>query len=412
MSRAEKEPEPGWTGKRPFIGRENVLAALHGELTAASTGAGRFILLHGPDGSGRAALVRRFNREARRRNRRLSSAIGDAADPVTPAWRQIALRLTAGRRVGAAVKRTLSEWIDPLVPVVGPIVSAVVKTVEILRPDRQPRQRTEVMGTGSTIDQVRTLLVHGGEKPRLIILENLEVSDPSELAGASALIQRLESSHTLFIGTAISRSGTLPPAVADLLREAQRLKVGHVIEIPALTPAETARAVEKATGNALPDGWRGWLRDAAPATPAQLWNLLGELQQTGELVRKRGRWHWARIAPVSDGAAVIPFAASELDNLADVDITLLEAAGRLGVAFEAPALAAALRMDEMALEDHLARLVRKQRLRLTDTVERDGDLVDRYEFVRPENAARWAARVERPIVKDEVQQSSGAAERL
>jgi hypothetical protein len=405
-----EEQTPGWPGRRPFIGRDDVLASLHREMEGASAGSGRFILLHGPDGSGRAALVRRFDREARRRHRQLSSAIGDAADPVTPAWRQIALRLTASRRVAAVAKHTLSEWIDPLVPVIGPVVSAVMKTVEILRPDRRPRQRVEVMGTGSTIDEVRTILVHGGERPRLIILENLEASDPSEMAGASALIQRLQASHTLFIGTATSRSGTLPGPVADLLREAERLKVGSVLEIPPLTRAQAAAAVEQATGTALPDDWRDWLRAAAPATPAQLWTLLGELWTSGDLVLKRRRWRWARAAPESLGAAAIPFAPAELDDLTGGDILLLEAAGRLGPSFEAPVLAAALRIDEIELDDQLARLVRKQRLRLEETVERDGDLVDRYVFVRPENAARWAARSRPQIVEDEMQHSSARAE--
>jgi hypothetical protein len=409
-----KKVEPGWTGSRPFIGRADVLASLHDELTAVSTGAGRFVLLHGPDGSGRAALVRRFRQEALRRDRHLSAAIGDAADPDTPAWRQIALRLTAGRRVGAALKRTLSEWLDPLVPVVGPILGAVIKSVEILRPDRQPRGRLEVMGTGSTVDQVRTLLVHGGAQRRLIILENLEASDADELAGAAALLQRLPPTRTLFIATAISRSGTLPRSVADLLREAERLKVGRAVEIPALNRAEAIAAVEAATRTATPDPWRQWLDDAAPATPSQLWTLLGDLETAGDLVKGRRRWRWARSAPQAGAAAVIPFADTELEDLTESDILLLEAAGRLGTPFEAPALAAALRMDDLALEDRLARLIRRQRLRLEETVERDGELIDRYAFVRPENALRWAARAAAPaqarVVNPDVHTSTATGE--
>jgi hypothetical protein len=389
-------PEAGWSGPRPFIGRTSVQTELHAELKEASVGAGRFVLLHGPDGSGRAALVRRFRNDAVRRDRHLGAAIGDAADPETPAWRQIALRLTAGSRLGGVARRVLSQWVDPLVPVVGPVIGAIMETVKILRPEK--RQKIEIMGTGSTVDQVRTLLVHGGAKRRLIILENLEASDADELAGASSLIQRLPDTQTLFIGTAISRSGALPRPVADLLREAERLKVGRALEIPRLEPAEAVEAVERATRTELPDAWRRWLVRAAPATPTHLWTLLGQIEAEGHLVRHgRRKWKWTSARPES-AARVVPLEDSELADLTPDDISLLEAAGRLGPVFDTPDLAAALELDEITLEDRLSRVVRRQRLRLEATTEReDGDLVDRYAFVRPADAARWAARVVAPV---------------
>lgn len=378
-----------WPGPRPYVGPASLLDALHGELALARQGVARAIFLHGPEGSGRAALVRLFETQARSNDRRLNTAIGDAADPATPAWRQIAFRFTAARRVGVALRRSTADLVD-LVPVIGGVLSAMVETFNALRPKRRQRTEPEVMGTGSSVDQVRMLFVHGRDDPRLIILENLEASDPDELAGAFALIQRLPGTRTMFVCTSVSRAGRLPVVVADLLREAERLGVGTAIEIPRLTPTDVMSALREATGRPVPAAWSDWLQCAAPATPAQLWDLLGDVADSGGLVRVGRQWVWDDAGPPARADAVIPISDAELDGLSHGDVALLAHAGSLGTEFDVRTLVAALGEDELRVEDRLARLVRRQLISLHETVERGADLVDVYRFVQPQDARRWA----------------------
>jgi hypothetical protein len=396
-SAAPAGPRAGWPGPRPMLGSAALLDELHRELHVARQGTGRVVFVHGAAGSGRAELVRLFEKQARRDHRKLRTAIGDAADPDTPAWRQIALRFTAVQRVGVALRRSTANIVD-LVPVVGGVLAAMVDTFNALRPKQRQLDEPEVLGTGSTVDQVRLLFVHGRDDARLIVLENLDASDPDELAGAFALVQRLPRSRTLFVCTSVSQAGRMPAMVSDLLREAERLGVGRAIEIPPLSPTDVLAALREATGAAVPDAWRAWIERATPTTSGQLWDLLGKVIADGGLSLNGRSWVWNEAGPPVDDA-IIPISDAELEGLAPDDVALLTQAGILATrpagasagAIEAPALAMALATGELQLEDRLVRLTRRRLLELRETVDRDGELVDIYAFGPGQDPRRWAA---------------------
>ena len=378
-------PPDGWSGPRPFIGRESLLRELDRALEEAISGHGQFVILHGPDGSGRAAIGHHFIKRARRKSRRLRSAAGDAADPDNPAFRQLAARLTTAGRAGRALRRSLKDWIGALVPVIGDALEALIETIQTLR--RTQDSAHAPTGSGSTIDQVRLLLTFGGEDPRIILLENLEGSDADELAGAFALVQRLQHTHTLFIGTCLSASGQLPGRVRDLLREAERLGVGRLLQVPNFTPQEAADAAELAINLPLPTAWRAWLDACAPRTPADLWELLGGLERQRLLTPAGRRWQLAPQPPP-------PAHASGRMTLADVspdERALLAAAGAQGLEFRVPRLVQQLGWDELRVQDQLASLSRRNIVRFRETAEEDGELIDVYTFDSPATAAAWTA---------------------
>src|SRR5690606_23941911 len=107
--------------------------------------------------------------------------------PVTPAWRQISLRLTRRHRTGAALKRSAGEWAG-LIPVLGPVIGAIVDTITELR---DPLPQAAAAGTGSSIDEVRQILAHGRTELRVIVLTDCEAADHGELSGTFALIQQI-----------------------------------------------------------------------------------------------------------------------------------------------------------------------------------------------------------------------------
>jgi hypothetical protein len=382
-----------WTGPRPFVGREEVLGRLREELVSAMEHSGRAVILHGPRGSGRVSLARRLVAPARQGAVRI--AFGDAADPDEPAWSQIAHQLTVRRRALRAVARTASKWIG-VIPLVGGTFEAVIDTVQTLRRDRGGAPETAADGNGSTVDHVRLLLSESPMEPRLIVLENLEASDPSEMAGAFALAQRIGGTRTLFIATSTSTGGRLPKDVALLRDEIVRYGNGDELAIPPLTPDECLGAVEKATGSPLPDPWRLWLKSRAPGTPEALWELLGELAARDVLVRQDAKpdsptWSWTRL-PVPSDDVMVAIRDDEVADLPTEEKQVLAAAAQIGGVFEVGELADRIGMPELELQECLDRLVRRGRLRFDGTEETDGVLVDRYAFRDIGSVGRWAAR--------------------
>jgi hypothetical protein len=347
------------------------------------------VFLYGPEGCGRAALVRTFEAAARSRHRGLRTAIGDAADPDIAAWRQISLRLTGRHRLGAVAIRTFGDWVG-VVPVIGSVASAIVDTIRELRPRRSDPERGPI-GTGFAVDEIRGLLAHGSAEPRLIILERLEASDADELAGAFALMQRLAETHTLFVATSIAEAGSLPPRVNDLVREAERLRCGRGLAIPPLTADECIRALESVGASPLSHAWREWWRAFPALTPTELWDRCDRLIEAGVIIRRRRGWHWTEV----------PDPNSEPDRVGDTvsldrDQVLLAAAAMCGAEFDSSALAKILDEDEAAIDRILARLVRQGIVKLEHTIERDDVLSDVFAFTDVRAAQRFAAALVGP----------------
>ncbi|HEX2167726.1 MAG TPA: hypothetical protein VHG09_10895 [Longimicrobiales bacterium] len=221
MTRAQRSP--------PSI---PVIDDLLAELAAAPAG-GRAVFLQMGDRTATEATVSEFVRRARRTDRRLRIATASAADPRTPAWRQVALRLTGRHRAGAALRRSLGDW-AAIIPLIGPVVSATLSTIAELT-DRSP-PATAALGTGSAIDDVRRILAHGIEEPRLIVLTNCEAADAAELSGAFALIREIGRTRTLLLVSAAAGSGTTASGFRDLMWEAERAGVGRRMLVDAPAP--------------------------------------------------------------------------------------------------------------------------------------------------------------------------------
>ncbi|MEN8374720.1 MAG: ATP-binding protein [Gemmatimonadota bacterium] len=377
----EAASSPTWPGPRPWVGREALLEALAADLARGVEGGGRAVFIEGPPGSGRTTLLHRFANAATYRGKALSAAFCDAADPDASAWSQVASQLTRRDRLSAALKRSASGWVG-LIPLVGGVLEATIETRDALKgeAERPPEETSD-----AAVAQVRMLLSLGAQRPRLILMDNLDAGDTEEFAGAAALVQRLKGVPLVFVAAARAGAGG---RTRDLMLEADRLGIAAHHEIPPLSFEDAMRAVTTAVGSPPPEAWEAWWRDHFDGTPARLWRLLGQAHAAGALSSVSGRWTWSAAPPAS---AVGPPQAAALPGVSAEQADLLRTAASLGARFHADEFAARVGSSTEDLDDALHGLVRAGVLTIVDTVERDAEFVDVLEFVDPPGRRAWLA---------------------
>lgn len=367
-----------WPGPRPWVGRAALLESLAKDLSEGLRRGGRVVLLEGPAGSGRTSLLHRSSNAATHGGRAASAAYGDAADPEVSAWDQIAGRLTRRDRLGRAVKRSAPGWIG-LIPLVGGVLEAAIETGQALAGEDEEEERGD-----TAIGRVRMLLSMGADRPRIVLLDNVDAGDSEELAGAFALVQRMRGKPMVLMMTAETYAGGRS---RDLALEADRMGLGSRHRIPPFPLEDALTALERATGSRPPPGWIDWWRTRHDGTPGTLWRTLGAARAAGGIASRLGRWEWAAEPP----AAVAPGTprAPSLPGVSARESSLLSAAARVGDRFSAADLARLVGEELARVEEILETLARRRVLELVDTVEREGELVDVFEFADPPGRAAW-----------------------
>jgi hypothetical protein len=375
------EPPAGaWTGPRPWVGREALLQSLAAALTGGLERGGGVVFLEGPPGSGRTSLLHRSANAAMHGGRAASAAYGDAADPAASAWEQIAGRLTRRDRIGKVVKRSAAGWIG-LVPLVGGVLEAAIETGQALAGEEDDDAER-----GSTaIGHVRMLLAMGADRPRIVLLDNVDAGDSEEFAGAFALVRRLRGNPMVLVMTSDTDAGG---RAHDLLLESDRLGLTSRHRIPPFPLEDALTALQRSTGSAPPAVWTEWWRTRLDGTPGSLWRTLGAVRAAGGLVSRRGRWVWAPEPPERLTAAP-PARAARLPDVSASERKVLAAAAGVGERFSAPGLAERLGEGVETVEAGLEALARRGLIDLVDTIEDGADLVDVFEFADPPGRAAW-----------------------
>ena len=382
-----------WDGPRPFVGRAELFEQLERQVSAALTEGGRAVFLLGPEGSGKTACLGVFQELAFRAHRDLSAEYVDCAHSGTKTWFELAEIFTRGHRLRRTALLVSIDWLESI-PIIGKIAQAVVRTIVAVRtghvdPGKLRRGRAPSVQE-TALSAVRMLLEIEPLEPRLIIMDSFDRGDSEDLAGASALLRRLPDTRTLFLAAVRTLDGRPPPAVGDLILEAERLRRGRRIELPPLSAAEIDEAVETATHSSPGESWSGWLAARSRGVPGELWSVLGELQEIGAL-RKGGRkWTWDEAPPAdmpADGAA----GPSREWDLSEEDRRLVAIAACEGPVFDSAVVAELADMSELAAEDRFARLCRIGLIEFRDAGETGSELTSLYAFRHERDALHFAA---------------------
>jgi hypothetical protein len=371
-----------WSGPRPFVGREALVRDAIRFLDRAAGGHGAILFVRGEAGAGKRRFIARIL-EANDARTRPMGVLEARAGGGGSVWHALERRVTRRRRIRRFLVAVVPEWAAAL-PVLGPLIAAILRTLRTLRGEKPEAREARVTarrhaGIATAVD---TILAEAGG-PMLVVLHDLEHASDDDLAGAFHLLRALPTHAMLILATVTTRPDGRAAGVVDLIQEAERYAVGQTMTVGELAPDEWQRALLEATGTQPPPGWLAWFEVHAPLRPRDLWTLLGEAEALGGISREPTGWRWAD-APAPVRRAPGPGTVDRrLDNLAPEDRAFLAGAVAEGTPFPAGRLQARTGLNELAVQDHLARLERAGWISLVETRSDGDDWVDWYDFARP-----------------------------
>jgi predicted ATPase len=341
-----------------LVGREEELAFLGTQLRQLASGQRRVVFVSGEAGIGKTALVDAFCRQLdSSRGTRVArgqclQGIGGKEEyyPVTEALGQ----LCTGRD-GEAASRVLASrspaWLalcrDPQ-----------AATSPSPRPAAQERMLGDLCGTIEGL---------AGEKPLILVFEDLHWADDSTLNLISALARRRAPAQLFVLATCCPMKGANGDALKRLKQDLSMRRLCVEMELgPLKKTAVSAWLRHELEQEALPSGLAEFAYRRSEGNPLFVTALLAHLIAQGVLVRGgvNGTAHWERHEPFPEMDAGVPDQLSsmidlEIDRLSEEEQRLLEAASLMSVAFPAWAVAAALEKDAVETEEACDALARR-----------------------------------------------------
>jgi DNA-binding SARP family transcriptional activator len=420
------DEEAGYDLERAvFVARERELGRLGGYLEAALAGRGQVVFVTGDAGQGKTALVQEFARRAQADHPELVVADGNGnahtgvGDPYLP-FREVLGLLTGdvkARWAAGAIARERGRRLWHLLPIA---VQALVKE----GPDLVDtfvaggalvgRARAFAPGGAEWLDRLEELLERkaamggapgpqqsnlfeqyrravrelAGEKPLLLILDDLQWADVGSIDLLFHLGREVEGGKVLIVGAyrpaevALGRDGKRHPlesVVNELKRQSGEIEVELREE-----GRQFVAAFLDTEPNRLGETFRETLYRQTEGHPLFTVELLRGMQERGDLVQDdEGRWvegeelDWETLPPRVE--AVI---AERVGRLAEPLQRLLRVASVEGEAFSAEVVARVEGADEHEVVDHLSGELDKQcRLVRAQGIERVGPgRLSRYRF--------------------------------
>ena len=336
-----------------LYGRQEATAALLAALDRTSRGAAELLLLSGPAGVGKSALVQEIYKAIAQRSGYFISGKFDQLGrhipyaPVAQAFRELM------RQLLTESPQALDRWTTELLAALGPsgqVLSNLIPELELVigpQPNLAELGPTESKNRFSLAFQNFLHVCATAEHPLVLFLDDLQWADPASLTLLQILLSDPERGHFLVIGA--YRDEEVDAAhplrlTLDELRKAgattrecpiRPLELGHVTELLGDTlnadlaaVAPLARLVyEKTQGN--------------PFFLNQFLTALYKDRQL-EFDVRRDAWSWdlERIAQAQVTDNVVEFVVAKLRRLTPVAQRLLTLAACIGHQFELDVLSA------------------------------------------------------------------------
>lgn len=310
---APAAPAPGSpaVASWPLVGRTRELDGLTGLLEAAATGAPSFAALVGDPGIGKSRLGSELARVAAARGALVLTGRCSQDEGAPPLW----------------------PWATALRSLPGTPFDDVV-------PDTGDADDAQA-GRFRTWDAiVRRVLTAAGERPLLLLLEDLHWADVSSLRVLRHLVTTAETGRLLVVATWRRH----PEPAGPLAEVAEALARRHALrfDLRGLADGDAAELVVAVAGDAVSDDARAQVVRRTDGNPFFLVEYARLLQDPG-----------FAIGPDALPAAVSDVLGRRLGGLPDTTLTALRGAAVLGREFRLPLLAAVLSENEDAVLDAL-----------------------------------------------------------
>ena len=346
--------------ERPF-GREEELARLHAALDGAAAGQRRVVFVTGEPGAGKTTLAEAFLAEASARTRLLVArgqcvehhGEGEPYLPLLDALGRLA-RAPAGGEIAALLARRAPTWAIQMPWIAEPAELELVQ--QRARGSTRERMVRELLETLEELAEI---------DPLVLMLDDLQWSDPSTLELLAAVARRTQPARLLVL--AAGRAGD--QRLDALARELALRRLGDQMALAPLPEAAVAAWLRERLGVvALPAELARLLRERSGGNPlfmahlVEHWLAQGMLADPDRLEADLGAL--ARGLPATLRASI----EDRLAELDDDDAELLKAASVAGASFSSDTLAAALERPGPAVAARCAALAERRAL-----VERRAD---------------------------------------
>ena len=373
------------TASSSFVGREPELAKLQDFLKQAIEGSGRVVFITGEPGIGKTSLADEFLRRARTQWRSLMISrgrcieqygTGEAYLPFLDALGTL-LDGPSRERLGSIMRTHAPTWCTQL-----PAAFSSTGTVDHVQQDtigatkeRMIREMGDALG----------LFSNGS--PVVLLLEDLHWADPSSIDLLRHLCNRINMQRVLLVGTFrpedIERSNH---PLKSYKAEMQMHKLCEEIALESLSREHIVDYLNVTFNpNDFPANFADHLHEKTEGHPLFTANLLQYLSERGDIAKTNE--HWSLKRPLSEIELEAPesvrsMISRKIDNLSEEDRRTLQYASVEGAEFLSTIVAELLGVDEVDVEERMARLEKTHRLVVTRGEEElpDGSLGTRYRF--------------------------------
>ena len=379
--------EPAEAAGEPegFVGREPEMKRLGELLRQTIVGSGRVVFITGEPGIGKSSLADELMRRARQQYPGLLVTRGrcveqyGTGEAYLPFLDAVGSLLTAtGRERVAAVLRTYAPTWCLQLP------AAFVSTGSLESLQRETIGATKERMLREMGDALGELAVNN---PLVILLEDVHWADPSSIDLLRHLCQRVGGQRLLVIGTFrpedVERTGH---PLKSYKLEMQAHNLCEEIALGSLTHEHITNYLDlRFSPNDFPRELPALIQRKTEGHPLFATSLVQFLRERGDIAKTNK--HWTLTRPLSDMDLEIPenvrsMIRKKIEALEEEDHRTLQYASIEGEEFTSIVLATLLGMDELDLEERLARLDKNTRLIEIREEEElpDGSLVTRYRF--------------------------------
>ncbi|MDQ3174373.1 MAG: protein kinase [Acidobacteriota bacterium] len=369
----------------PFVGRGSELSKLEGFLQQAIDGSGRVVFISGEPGIGKTSLSDEFLRRARARFPGLSVSRGrcveqyGTGEAYLPFLDAIGALLTgpARERLAAVMRTSAPTWCSQL-----PVAFASSGSLEKLQQETIGATKERMMR-----EMGDALGIFAVTSPVVLLLEDLHWADPSSVDLLRHLSQRIGNQRVLIAGTFrpedIERSNH---PLKSYKAEMQAHKLCEEIALDSLSPDHIQDYLNATFGpHIFPPEFAAHIHDKTEGHPLFATNLLQYLHERGDIAKTNE--HWSLSRPLSEMELELPesvrsMISKKVDSLGEEERRALEYASVEGQEFLSTVVAGLLGVDEVDLEELLARIEKTHRLIVTRGEEElpDGSLATSYRF--------------------------------